>query len=326
MFCPRCGKEIKEESKFCPFCGNDIGSDESNSKIRFNKKQQQKIWIVALSSIIIVMVIIFIMIILSLMNKNDVREEKEQVVVSTTQMTSEEVTTEKITTEEVTTEEQNDIQGYQYVDHVSQAAYFRSEPEEESSTVKGEILLGTEVGVIKVVENGFTKIKYGTEIGYIKTKYLSDSKPDVTVKYSLYVDRVEQYLTLRRTPSTNGEVLDQIYWGQEVGFIETTNSLYSKIKYGNRIGYVMSEYLSSSMPDFTIAYQLYIDNVENSAYFRKRPTEDTSADNIITTIPLYTDVDIIRGYNSRFAQVYYEGNIGYIKWDALSDEAEYDWY
>ena len=42
MYCPNCGKEIPDGSKFCPYCGTKIISSNSSKEIDINEKEQKE--------------------------------------------------------------------------------------------------------------------------------------------------------------------------------------------------------------------------------------------------------------------------------------------
>ena len=406
MICSKCGKELKAHSKFCSYCGTAIQKEEEfqseKSSGVSSVREQQKLLIILFSVIIVGVIVAFIGFSIHIKNKQPQAPQQLDNNVTTEDKTSEATQQIKETTEEKakvvdSTEENTTIAKYMYVDNVSQAIYLRKKPVEKDGNEIETIPLGTQIGFIEKSNDTYSKINYNGKIGYVKTSYLSELKPDITVKYPMYVVNVNESVTLRRDPSTTGEAVCKIPLEEEVGFIEDTNSLFTKVRYGDRVGYVMSQYLSNSMPNTVISEWMYIDNVskaiklrknptddsdsyfdlslgtevgfienvnsvyakinyngtigytkweylsysrpnttvsetmyitnvDDSAYFRLQPTEDTRSSNIICTIPLYEDVGFIEDYDGDFAKIKYNGRIGYVKWEVLSGYDDYYYY
>lgn len=321
MFCPKCGKQLKPNSKFCSYCGMTLQNEEELQNEKKTKartgKEQQKFLIILFSAIILVVIVGVVAFNIHMKNKKEMQQLKEDLnqLSQTTEATQEGNTTVDEAKEKTTTEESIEIVKDMYVDHVSQSVIFRTEPVEEKANENGTITLGTKVGFIKKANDTFSQISYNGEIGYVKTEYLSEEKPDLTVKYSMYIAGVNESVTLRKSPSTDSEEVCKIYLGEEVGFIEDTNSLFAKVKYGDRIGYVMSQYLSSSMPNTTISEWMYVDNVSKAIKLRKNATEDSDS---YCDIPLGTEVGVIESVNSIYVRINYNGQLGYTKWEYLS--------
>ena len=70
-----------------------------------------------------------------------------------------------------------------------------------------------------------------------------------------------------------------------------------------------------------VSRYVYVANVKNSIYFRSAPAEVDS--NIITEIPLGTQVGFVENVDSVFAKINYNGQIGYAKQQYLANEKPY---
>ena len=75
MFCPKCGKDIKEGSKFCKHCGSEIKNKSSPSvsvvtTSSNDDEKTKKIIIGALTAVIVVLVILFVVFGMGLLNGN----------------------------------------------------------------------------------------------------------------------------------------------------------------------------------------------------------------------------------------------------------------
>ena len=51
MFCPNCGKEVKEGTKFCPNCGKTVGLDFSNEVVK--KRKFRSAWLIVIIALFI---------------------------------------------------------------------------------------------------------------------------------------------------------------------------------------------------------------------------------------------------------------------------------
>ena len=116
-----------------------------------------------------------------------------------------------------------------------------------SYSVIGKLSNGSKVEVIST-SNGWSKIKYNNQTGYVSSQYLSNtissSQPSTTtIKYVTATS-----LNVRSGPSTSYSVIGKLSNGSKVEVISTSNG-WSKIKYNNQTGYVSSQYLSDSISD-----------------------------------------------------------------------------
>ena len=121
---------------------------------------------------------------------------------------------------------------------------FRSGPSTSYSVI-GKLSSGDKVEVIST-SNGWSKIKYNGQTGYVSSKYLSSSVPESSTTATKYVNASS--LNVRSGPSTNNSVIGKLSSGDKVEVISTSNG-WSKIKYNGQTGYVSSKYLSSTASD-----------------------------------------------------------------------------
>ena len=209
-----------------------------------------------------------------------------------------------------------------YVANVNYSIYFRSAPVENDSNIICEILYGTPVIHIEAADAVFAKIRYNGQEGYVKSEYLSSTVPpakpaqpsaydgDTTVKYNVYVANVENSIYLRSQPNESDDnIITTIPLGTAVGYIETTNGTFSKIKYGNTVGYSKSIYLSGSRPSSGSRY-MTVYNVKNSIYLRRRPSSDEGS-NIICEIPVGSVVEYISDAGNGYYKIRWNGTTGY---------------
>ena len=114
-----------------------------------------------------------------------------------------------------------------------------------SYSVIGSLSKGSKVEVIST-SNGWSKIKYNGQTGYVSSKYLSSSTPESSTTTTKYVNASS--LNVRSGASTSYSVIGNLSKGSKVEVISTSNG-WSKIKYNGQTGYVSSKYLSSTTSD-----------------------------------------------------------------------------
>lgn len=135
---------------------------------------------------------------------------------------------------------------YVYVANVAYSIYLRSTPYETNNIIC-EIPVGTKVGYIGPANGTFSKIKYGSYVGYSKTQYLSNYAPSVSYGSSsryMTVCNVAYSIYLRSAPVENqSNIICEIPVGSTVEFIDGGNGTFYKIRWNGRVGYSKSAYL-----------------------------------------------------------------------------------
>ncbi len=210
-----------------------------------------------------------------------------------------------------------------YIANVENSVYFRSEPKEVDSNIMTTIAVGTAVTFLKNEGNTFAKIQYNGQTGYVKRDYLSQSIPkkkdtvvvDNSIKYYLYVVNVPNSVYLRKGPSSNSGHYTTIPLGEMVGFIEKSNSTYSKVSYNGQIGYVTSKYLGDQYSAPSDNY-MTVYNVKAAIYLRSEPVEKKG--NIICEIPVGSKVKFLDYGNGTFYRISWNGMTGYSKSEYLT--------
>ncbi len=221
-----------------------------------------------------------------------------------------------------TTQPTNFVSRVMYISGVEDGVYLRSTPYEADNVITTIPLAGA-VGYIDVTNEYFTRVEYNGLYGYVKTQYLSDTKPapkDAVID-TCYMAGFAQTAYFRSSPSDDSvNIIGEIPYGALVGYIEqyAYDSAYTKINYNGTVGYVRSEFLSTTQPTNFVSRVMYISGVENSVYLRSTPYE---ADNVITTIPVNNAVGYIDTVNFEFTRVEYHGLYGYVKTQYLSNSA-----
>lgn len=139
----------------------------------------------------------------------------------------------------------------------------------------------------------------------------------------MYVANVKYSIYFRSEPFENdSNIICEIPLGTMIGYIEPTDSVFSKINYNGSIGYVKTQYLSYNAPSqkktYSYGRSMTVVNVKHSIYLRSTPYETSG--NIIMEIPVGATVTYISTPNSTFHEISYAGTTGYSKQEYLAYE------
>lgn len=115
-----------------------------------------------------------------------------------------------------------------------------------------QIPLGAAVSFMENAANGFYKVSYNGSTGYALASYLSVDPYDHYVAstttrtvWSVKVVRCNEYITLRRTPSTKGEEITKIPLGAIVTVYSGADNGFYYIYYDGFEGYALAGYIDA---------------------------------------------------------------------------------
>ena len=115
-----------------------------------------------------------------------------------------------------------------------------------------QIPLGAAVSFMENAANGFYKVSYNGSTGYALASYLSVDPYDhyvasktVSTVWSGKVVRCNEYITLRRTPSTKGEEITKIPLGAIVTVYSGADNGFYYIDYDGFEGYALAGYIDA---------------------------------------------------------------------------------
>ncbi|EPY2286396.1 SH3 domain-containing protein [Clostridium sporogenes] len=125
-----------------------------------------------------------------------------------------------------------------------------------SSAVIGGVSKNQTVSIISE-SNGWSKIKYGSGIGYVSSKYLyagnntidsgngGSSSNESAQPGFVKLSNSSSLLNVRSSANLSSSIIGSLKNGSSVSILGKTGSWY-KIKYGSKVAYVSSNYISSS--------------------------------------------------------------------------------
>ena len=138
-----------------------------------------------------------------------------------------------------------------YVVNCNESITLRVSDSTNSKEIK-QIPLGAAVSFMENAANGFYKISYNGSTGYALASYLSVDPYDHYVAstkartvWSGKVVRCNEYITLRRTPSTKGEEITKIPLGAIVTVYSGADNGFYYIDYDGFEGYALAGYIDA---------------------------------------------------------------------------------
>ena len=138
-----------------------------------------------------------------------------------------------------------------YVVNCNESITLRVADSTNSKEIK-QIPLGAAVSFMENAANGFYKVSYNGSTGYALASYLSVDPYDhyvaptkASTVWSGKVVRCNEYITLRRTPSTKGEEITKIPLGAIVTVYSGADNGFYYIDYDGFEGYALAGYIDA---------------------------------------------------------------------------------
>ncbi|MGG0848450.1 SH3 domain-containing protein [Peribacillus simplex] len=121
----------------------------------------------------------------------------------------------------------------------------------DSASVVAKLTRGTQVTVYSE-SKGWAKIKANGKDGYVRTKYLSATKPGTVTKAAATVKTTEKYvnastLNMRKSGTVSSSIVARLSKGTKVTVYSESKG-WGKVKANGKDGYVSTKYLSTSKP------------------------------------------------------------------------------
>lgn len=109
----------------------------------------------------------------------------------------------------------------------------------------GRVAAGTVLTCYEQNVNGWSRIEYEGDVGYIKSEYLETltQANEADESATIGTARARETVNVRVSPSTDSSILGTAYSGQEFSVLENDNDGWTKVIFNGKEGYVKSEYL-----------------------------------------------------------------------------------
>lgn len=174
------------------------------------------------------------------------QEEATQEQPTEEETAQEEPTQEEPTQEEPATQEQPaDVSTADGLQEVNETVYAAEtinvrEADNENSTKLGQLYVGESTKRTGVLSNGWSRIEFNGQTGYVLSEYLSDSGGLQEVKY------LTSTVNIREQADENSNRIGTGYLGAKVTRTAVLDSGWSRINCDGVVGYVKSEFLADT--------------------------------------------------------------------------------
>jgi uncharacterized protein YgiM (DUF1202 family) len=122
------------------------------------------------------------------------------------------------------------------------------ESADENSAVLASATKGSELRQLAVTEDGWSKVKTGEIVGYARTEYLSEQKPESSSSTASLEEGTRIYLTetvnVRESMSESANRVGVAYAGDTVTVVMSYDEGWTKVNWDGKIGYIKTEVLS----------------------------------------------------------------------------------
>lgn len=112
----------------------------------------------------------------------------------------------------------------------------------EDSEKLGQVDAGSSLTCFEKKDNGWSRVDYNGQTGYIKTEFLKGGDNAGSVSGKI---RIKETIKIRATASTDGEVLGSAFVGEEYDVAEEEKNGWIGIRYNGKTAYVKAEYTES---------------------------------------------------------------------------------
>ena len=239
MKCTKCGAQLKDGAMFCVVCGARCENESNGNQPLPTAPQEPKNnnLLYIMIAVILAVAAIVSAIIISL-GSDDSEPSPTESIATPTPIVELATPAPEVQTPVMTEES---IVSVMYVVKCNEYITLRTSP----STSAAEIIkipLGASVGYISDADNGFYKVSYNGQRGYALAAYLS-SAPEKALSNSMRVVNCDEWISLRKTPSTDATRITTIPLGAIVEFLGMAENGFYKIRYNGYVGYALASYL-----------------------------------------------------------------------------------
>lgn len=118
----------------------------------------------------------------------------------------------------------------------------------EQSAVLASAVKGSELRQLAVTANGWSKVKTGEIVGYIKSEYISGQKPESSSSATYFDEGKRIYLTatvnVRESMSESAGRVGVAYAGETVTVVMSYDEGWTKVNWNGQTGYVKTDVLA----------------------------------------------------------------------------------
>lgn len=113
----------------------------------------------------------------------------------------------------------------------------------ENADRLGVVNEGTQLICLEQRSNGWSKVEFNGEDGYIKTEFLKELGGDDSGNSNVAKATIKETVNVRSSASTSGEKLGLAYAGESYEIVESAKNGWIGIKFNGKTGYVKTDYV-----------------------------------------------------------------------------------
>ena len=115
--------------------------------------------------------------------------------------------------------------------------------DDENADRLGVVNEGTQLICLEQYANGWSKVEFNGEEGYIKTEFLKELGGDDSGKSNAAKATIKETVNVRSTASTSGDKLGLAYAGESYEIVESAKNGWIGISFNGKTGYVKTDYV-----------------------------------------------------------------------------------
>ena len=131
--------------------------------------------------------------------------------------------------------------------YVTETVYIRESPD-ESSAVISSATAGSQIRQLAVTANGWSKVKDGDQVGYIKSEYISTEETTAASATTYLTEgttiRLTASVNIRSSMSESSERVGLAYSGETVTVVMSYSEGWTKVTWNGKTGYIRTDILA----------------------------------------------------------------------------------
>ncbi|MCD7981098.1 MAG: SH3 domain-containing protein [Clostridiales bacterium] len=131
--------------------------------------------------------------------------------------------------------------------YVTETVYIRESPD-ESSAVISSATAGSQIRQLAVTANGWSKVKDGDQVGYIKSEYISTEETTAASSAATLTEgttiRLTASVNIRSSMSESSERVGLAYSGETVTVVMSYSEGWTKVTWNGKTGYIRTDILA----------------------------------------------------------------------------------
>lgn len=195
----------------------------------------------------------------------------------------------------------------------------RSTPDTDNSPI-GKLYKNDTVTIISQENNGWYKINYNGQVGYVSNDYIeveNNVTPDYRTTCTSKTGKVVglsagDTLNVRSLPNTSGTILSKLSLNTTVKITGEESNGWYRIEYNSQEGFVSGKYIEVVNCDvIETTKKGKVINVKSNDVLNVRESNSPSS-KLLYTLKNGTEVDILEKLSNGWIKISYNGKVGYV--------------